>query len=301
MIGSAPTGTSSDRAARRRRTRTAGNRQVVTEYAGRGHQPGSAHKRVGRFPAPAFPTSGPRRRTAPSGPAHVLRVPRGGRRRASMRPGSASFDVLRAVVAAIARRYCRAVTSASQGGLWERGSTRGRRRRCSRGRRACRGLGWSRPGGIGLAPWGTRFTLGDGLALLVVADDGISASGRFVAPVEFMKLRSQRQRGRGTSGRTSPVSGRTARTSPPRHWGPKWSNTPTTTLRRSSSDWRCPTAPTPPGGRTGRSWRGSTACVTAQRLGTRAGRLALRRTGPVPGARTGPSGVAVVVGGASWW
>lgn len=53
----------------------------------------------------------------------------------------------------------------------------------------------TRPGGIGLAPWGTRFTLGDGLALLVVADDGISASGRFVAPVEFMKLRSQRQAG----------------------------------------------------------------------------------------------------------
>ncbi|WP_030666149.1 protein-L-isoaspartate O-methyltransferase [Streptomyces rimosus] len=55
--------------------------------------------------------------------------------------------------------------------------------------------GWveqCRPGGIVVAPWGTHFSNADGVARLVVADDGLSASGRFTGPVEFMKLRAQR-------------------------------------------------------------------------------------------------------------
>ncbi|MEU2789404.1 methyltransferase domain-containing protein [Streptomyces sp. NPDC007100] len=49
-----------------------------------------------------------------------------------------------------------------------------------------------RPGGILVAPWGTHFSNADGVARLVVADDGGSASGKFTGPVEFMKLRAQR-------------------------------------------------------------------------------------------------------------
>ncbi|MFJ8847478.1 methyltransferase domain-containing protein [Streptomyces cyaneofuscatus] len=50
----------------------------------------------------------------------------------------------------------------------------------------------SRPGGIIVAPWGTRYGYGDAVARLVVADDGLSATGPFTRPVEFMKARSQR-------------------------------------------------------------------------------------------------------------
>ncbi|AXK37714.1 methyltransferase domain-containing protein [Streptomyces armeniacus] len=50
-----------------------------------------------------------------------------------------------------------------------------------------------RPGAVIVAPWGSRFSNQDALVRLVVADDGRSASGRFTGPVEFMKLRSQRQ------------------------------------------------------------------------------------------------------------
>ncbi|MFI6583118.1 methyltransferase domain-containing protein [Embleya sp. NPDC050493] len=48
------------------------------------------------------------------------------------------------------------------------------------------------PGGVIVAPWGTRLTNADHVVRLVVADDGRSASGRFTTPVEFMKVRSQR-------------------------------------------------------------------------------------------------------------
>ncbi|MFE2294263.1 methyltransferase domain-containing protein [Streptomyces sp. NPDC059452] len=49
-----------------------------------------------------------------------------------------------------------------------------------------------RPGGIIVAPWGTRYGYGDAVARLVVSDDGLSATGPFARPVEFMKARSQR-------------------------------------------------------------------------------------------------------------
>ncbi|MEU6241144.1 methyltransferase domain-containing protein [Streptomyces sp. NPDC047024] len=50
----------------------------------------------------------------------------------------------------------------------------------------------TREGGIILAPWGTHFGNGDALVRLRMAEDGGRASGRFLGPVEFMKLRSQR-------------------------------------------------------------------------------------------------------------
>ncbi|MEW2521131.1 methyltransferase domain-containing protein [Actinacidiphila alni] len=50
----------------------------------------------------------------------------------------------------------------------------------------------TRPGGVIVAPWGTRFGNLDAVARLVVAGDGGSASGTFTRPVEFMKLRAQR-------------------------------------------------------------------------------------------------------------
>jgi protein-L-isoaspartate(D-aspartate) O-methyltransferase len=51
----------------------------------------------------------------------------------------------------------------------------------------------TRPGGVLVVPWGTDFVRQDAVARLVVAPGGLSASGRFTGPVEFMKLRSQRQ------------------------------------------------------------------------------------------------------------
>lgn len=50
----------------------------------------------------------------------------------------------------------------------------------------------TRPGGLILAPWGTNYVHLDATVRLTVADDGQSASGRFLHPVEFMKLRAQR-------------------------------------------------------------------------------------------------------------
>ncbi|WP_420705774.1 methyltransferase domain-containing protein [Streptomyces sp. LaPpAH-108] len=47
-------------------------------------------------------------------------------------------------------------------------------------------------GGIILAPWGTHYGNGDALVRLHRDEDGGRASGRFLGPVEFMKLRSQR-------------------------------------------------------------------------------------------------------------
>jgi protein-L-isoaspartate(D-aspartate) O-methyltransferase len=47
------------------------------------------------------------------------------------------------------------------------------------------------PGGLVVAPWGTHYGNGDALLRLTVAGDG-SASGRFVRPLEFMKVRSDR-------------------------------------------------------------------------------------------------------------
>ncbi|NEA46199.1 methyltransferase domain-containing protein [Streptomyces sp. SID10815] len=48
------------------------------------------------------------------------------------------------------------------------------------------------PGGRIIAPWGTHFSNEDALVRLDLAEDQASASGRFLGPVEFMKLRSQR-------------------------------------------------------------------------------------------------------------
>ncbi|MGW5336582.1 methyltransferase domain-containing protein [Streptomyces bauhiniae] len=48
----------------------------------------------------------------------------------------------------------------------------------------------TREGGIILAPWGTHF--GNGDALVRLRREGGRATGRFLGPVEFMKLRSQR-------------------------------------------------------------------------------------------------------------
>ncbi|MFB7272722.1 protein-L-isoaspartate(D-aspartate) O-methyltransferase [Streptomyces sp. NPDC056244] len=48
------------------------------------------------------------------------------------------------------------------------------------------------PGGLIVAPWGTHYANRDSVARLVVADDGITASGRFTDPVEFMKARTHR-------------------------------------------------------------------------------------------------------------
>nr|WP_186343587.1 methyltransferase domain-containing protein [Streptomyces sp. CFMR 7] len=50
----------------------------------------------------------------------------------------------------------------------------------------------SRPGGLIVAPWGTRYGYGDAVVRLVVAEDGQSATGPFLRPVEFMKARAQR-------------------------------------------------------------------------------------------------------------
>lgn len=49
----------------------------------------------------------------------------------------------------------------------------------------------TRPGGLILAPWGTHYGNGDALVKLAAAGDG-TASGRFVRPLEFMKVRSDR-------------------------------------------------------------------------------------------------------------
>ncbi|MEU1121497.1 MULTISPECIES: methyltransferase domain-containing protein [unclassified Streptomyces] len=50
----------------------------------------------------------------------------------------------------------------------------------------------TQPGGIIITPWGTDFGNGDAIARLVVAEDGLTASGRFTGPAEFMKFRAQR-------------------------------------------------------------------------------------------------------------
>ena len=49
----------------------------------------------------------------------------------------------------------------------------------------------TRPDGLIVAPWGTHYCDEDALVRLTVADDG-SASGPFLRPLEFMKLRAQR-------------------------------------------------------------------------------------------------------------
>ncbi|MGW3114077.1 methyltransferase domain-containing protein [Streptomyces sp. NPDC001091] len=48
----------------------------------------------------------------------------------------------------------------------------------------------TREGGLIVAPWGTHYGNADAVARLEVADG--AASGKFVGPVEFMKLRAQR-------------------------------------------------------------------------------------------------------------
>ncbi|MGW7292362.1 hypothetical protein ACWGIB_08210 [Streptomyces xiamenensis] len=49
----------------------------------------------------------------------------------------------------------------------------------------------TRPGGLIVAPWGTNYCDEDALVRLPVAEDG-TASGPFLRPLEFMKLRAQR-------------------------------------------------------------------------------------------------------------
>ncbi|MFD8597504.1 methyltransferase domain-containing protein [Kitasatospora sp. NPDC059646] len=49
----------------------------------------------------------------------------------------------------------------------------------------------TRPGGLILAPFGTHYSNADALLRLTVTDDG-NASGPFLQPAEFMKMRSQR-------------------------------------------------------------------------------------------------------------
>ncbi|MFJ2191558.1 methyltransferase domain-containing protein [Kitasatospora sp. NPDC087861] len=49
----------------------------------------------------------------------------------------------------------------------------------------------TRPGGVILAPFGTHYSNADALVRLTVQGDG-TASGPFLKPVEFMKMRSQR-------------------------------------------------------------------------------------------------------------
>lgn len=52
-------------------------------------------------------------------------------------------------------------------------------------------LAQTRPGGVILVPWGTHYDSGDAVLRLTVNEDG-SASGPFLRPVAFMKLRGQR-------------------------------------------------------------------------------------------------------------
>ncbi|WP_224280588.1 methyltransferase domain-containing protein [Streptomyces sp. LS1784] len=54
-------------------------------------------------------------------------------------------------------------------------------------------IGQTRPGGLILAPFGTHYSNADALVRLTVHGDG-TASGPFLQPVEFMKMRSQRLR-----------------------------------------------------------------------------------------------------------
>jgi protein-L-isoaspartate O-methyltransferase len=49
----------------------------------------------------------------------------------------------------------------------------------------------TRPGGLIVAPWGTHYSNADAVACLTV--QGGVASGHFTRPVEFMKMRTQRQ------------------------------------------------------------------------------------------------------------
>lgn len=48
------------------------------------------------------------------------------------------------------------------------------------------------PGGVIVVPWGTYYSYAEATARLVVAPDGMSASGHFTRPVNFMRMRSQR-------------------------------------------------------------------------------------------------------------
>lgn len=50
----------------------------------------------------------------------------------------------------------------------------------------------ARPGALILLPWGTSYSHLDATVRLTVAEDGRSAVGPFLGPVEFMKLRAQR-------------------------------------------------------------------------------------------------------------
>ncbi|MGP4110166.1 methyltransferase domain-containing protein [Streptomyces sp. 4N509B] len=79
----------------------------------------------------------------------------------------------------------------------------------------------TRPGGVILVPWGTRYVAHDALARLTVRSDG-TASGRLLRLLEFMKLRAQRSTSRPTFPHDLPLNDTTVPTPPPPHdrWHP---------------------------------------------------------------------------------
>ncbi|MGW4897520.1 methyltransferase domain-containing protein, partial [Kitasatospora sp. NPDC004240] len=74
----------------------------------------------------------------------------------------------------------------------------------------------ARPGALILTPWGTHYSNLDALLRLTVHNDG-TASGRFLAPVEFMKLRSQRLTWPAPPGGGGTLAESSTTTTPPEH------------------------------------------------------------------------------------
>ncbi|MFE4972703.1 hypothetical protein ACFRAR_11345 [Kitasatospora sp. NPDC056651] len=74
----------------------------------------------------------------------------------------------------------------------------------------------ARPGALILTPWGTHYSNLDVLLRLTVHGDG-TASGSFLAPVEFMKLRSQRLTWPEPPGGGGTLAESSTATTPPEH------------------------------------------------------------------------------------